>query len=219
MRLKIKVLSELLKAGFYMLDLIIARHGQSTADVENRMEGRADFSLTDLGREQAQKLAQWLKQNTEFDSIISSPLKRASETSEIISSICSKEIMYDERLMEWNNGLIAGLLRCEADKKYPLPKGGRKYFQRICEGESAIDFRARVEEFTAELLDKYSNEDAKILIVTHGGTINMIIKSFLNLPMNNNISICSGDTSVHILRAKENKRIIVRLNSSEHLRV
>lgn len=33
-----------------MLELIIVRHGQSVADIEERMEGRADFLLTNLGK-------------------------------------------------------------------------------------------------------------------------------------------------------------------------
>ncbi|MGV8981611.1 histidine phosphatase family protein [Clostridium sp.] len=103
-----------------MLDLIIVRHGQSVADIEERMEGRADFPLTNLGKEQAKKLAHWLKDNAPFDYIISSPLKRASETSEIINTICNVDITYDERLMEWNNGVLAGLLRSEAHEKYPI---------------------------------------------------------------------------------------------------
>lgn len=202
-----------------MLDLIIVRHGQSVADIEERIEGRADFPLTNLGKEQSEKLACWLKQNIIFDCIISSPLKRASETSEIISKICLKDITYDERLMEWNNGVIAGLLISEANIKYPIPDGGRKYFQRITGGESIIDFRARIEEFIAELLNKYacSKDDKKILIVTHGGAINMIFHSFLNLPIKNEVSICSGDTSVHILRAIGDKRNIISVNRNEHL--
>lgn len=204
-----------------MLDLIIVRHGQSVADIEERMEGRADFPLTNLGKKQAEKLACWLKQNILFDYIISSPLKRASETSDIVSKICFKEVTYDERLMEWNNGLIAGLLKSEAHEKYPIPKGGRKYFQRIFEGESTIDFRTRAEEFIAEILDKYNSDkdDRRILIITHGGTANMIIHSFLNLPIKNDITICSDDTGVHILRAKGNERIIVCLNGKEHLKI
>lgn len=203
-----------------MLDLIIVRHGQSVADIEERHEGRADFPLTVLGRNQADKLAYWLKENLIFDYIISSPLKRASETSEIISSICCKEVNYDERLMEWNNGVLAGLLRIEAKEKYPIPKGGRKYFQRIPKGESEIDFRSRAEEFISELIDKYdSNEDyRKILIMSHGGMINMMIQSFLNLPIKNDIVISSGDTAVHMLRVTGDKRIIVSLNGSEHLK-
>lgn len=203
-----------------MLDLIIVRHGQSIADIEERHEGRADFSLTVLGRNQAEKLAYWLKENLIFDYIISSPLKRASETSEIISSICCKDVNYDARLMEWNNGVLAGLLRVEAKEKYPIPNGGRKYFQRILKGESEINFGSRAEEFIAELIDKYESDEEyiKILIVSHGGMINMMIQSLLSLPIKNNISFSSGDTAVHMLRAIGDKRIIVSLNGREHLK-
>jgi 2,3-bisphosphoglycerate-dependent phosphoglycerate mutase len=221
-----------------MLELIIARHGQSVADIEKRHEGRADFPLTDLGKEQAEKLAHWLKDKVTFDYIISSPLKRAAETSEIVSKTCGKEVFYDERLMEWNNGVLAGLLRSEAEEKYPIPEGGRKYFQRIPEGESIIDFRARVEEFFAELLDRTGsgsesrsrsrsgsenrneniNGDSRILIIAHGGTIDMLFQSFLGLPVKNDIVNCSGDTGVHIWRVNGENRTIIMSNGNAHLR-
>jgi 2,3-bisphosphoglycerate-dependent phosphoglycerate mutase len=228
----------------FMLELIIARHGQSVADIEKRHEGRADFPLTNLGKEQAEKLAHWLKDKAAFDYIISSPLKRAAETSEIVSKTCGKEIFYDERLMEWNNGVLAGLLRSEAQEKYPIPEGGRKYFERIPEGESIIEFRARVEEFFAELLDRAesgsgsgsgngsgngnivtdanestnTNRDSRILIIAHGGTINMLFQSFLGLPVKNDIVICSGDTGVHVWRVNGGNRTIIMSNGNAHLR-
>jgi 2,3-bisphosphoglycerate-dependent phosphoglycerate mutase len=210
-----------LRGAINMLDLVIVRHGQSVADVEERMEGRADFPLTNLGKEQARKLAHWLKENTSFDYIISSPLKRASETAEIINKLFNIEITYDERLMEWNNGVLAGLLRSEAYVKYPIPEGGRKYFERINGGESIIDFRARAEDFTAELIDKYfvDKDDKRILIVAHGGIINMIFQSFLSLPIENDITISSGDTGVHRLRLIGDKRVVVSLNGNEHLKL
>ncbi len=77
-----------------MLELIIVRHGQSVADIERRYEGRADFPLTDLGREQATKLASWLNQKYPPNFILSSPLKRTSETAEIISSEVNIEVKY-----------------------------------------------------------------------------------------------------------------------------
>jgi 2,3-bisphosphoglycerate-dependent phosphoglycerate mutase len=42
-----------------MPEFLILRHGQSQADLEDRYEGRADFPLTELGREQARKAARW----------------------------------------------------------------------------------------------------------------------------------------------------------------
>lgn len=43
-----------------MLELLVVRHGQSIADIENRFEGRADFELTNLGIKQANQAASWI---------------------------------------------------------------------------------------------------------------------------------------------------------------
>ena len=45
--------------------------------------------------------------------------------------------------MEWNNGLLAGLYRSEANEKFPMPKGGRKPHDEFAQSESYINFRAR----------------------------------------------------------------------------
>lgn len=203
-----------------MLELIIVRHGQSVADIEERHEGRADFPLTNLGREQAEKLTIWLENNIMIDYIICSPLKRASETAEIINTVYNKKIIYDERLMEWNNGVLAGLLRTEAHERYPIPEGGRKYYQKVPGGESVIEFRARAEEFLAELLNnrEYEGNICSILIVAHGGIINMLFHSFLSLPVSNDIAISCSDTGVNIWRVNSDKRTIVLSNGNMHLK-
>jgi len=43
------------------MDLLVIRHGQSEADIIKVIEGRADFSLTELGLSQAELMAEWVK--------------------------------------------------------------------------------------------------------------------------------------------------------------
>jgi hypothetical protein len=38
-----------MKRGQRKMEILVIRHGQSVADIEGRMEGKADFSLTELG--------------------------------------------------------------------------------------------------------------------------------------------------------------------------
>lgn len=204
-----------------MLELLIARHGQSLADVENRYEGRADFPLTDLGREQAARLASWIRQNYPPDVIVSSPLKRASETAQAIAKETRVDIAYDNDLMELDSGLLAGLLRSEADVKYPRPEGGRKAHEAILGGESLIDFRARAERFWSRLISTHDGEDTvskRILIVSHGGMISMLFRCFLCLPMNDAYALHTGDTCVHLWRIAKGTRSIEFANCKEHLR-
>ncbi|TCZ71850.1 histidine phosphatase family protein [Paenibacillus albiflavus] len=201
-----------------MLELLVVRHGQSVADIENRFEGRADFELTSLGIEQATRAAQFINTYYKPDLIISSPLKRASKTAEFISSACKVELFFEEEIMEWNNGLLAGLPREEGMLKFPLPPGGRKPHDTSAETESFIQFRARAETFLSKLLSQFSDTNQRICIVSHGGFINMLFRSFLRLPVNMETSISSGDTGIHLWRIDRNEREIIFTNYQEHIR-
>ena len=201
-----------------MVELVIMRHAQSVADSEGRLEGRVDSPLTELGREQAQKAAEWLSKNFKFDLIISSPLMRATETAEIIGKHLNAEVGVDEALTEFNNGILAGMLKEEANQKHPIPDGGRKYYQRIPKGESIIEFRLRCEAFFGEVLDllRHEEEDKRILIVAHSDNINMLFQCFLNLPVNNEMKLCTSETGIHVWKIEGRDRIIVKNNAMEH---
>lgn len=67
------------------MEILLIRHGQSLADLEDRYEGRADFPLTELGHSQAEKLSTWLAKQYDIELVISSPLIRARRTAEYIS--------------------------------------------------------------------------------------------------------------------------------------
>lgn len=198
------------------MELIIVRHGESEADILKVIEGRADFPLTGKGQNQAKLLSKWIKKNEKINLIISSPLERAKSTAECISKEISIDVIYDSDLMEWDNGLLAGLTFEEADKLYPLPVGGRKSHHTIAETESFINFRARAEMFLARLKEKYSGEE-KILLVSHGKMITMLFRAILGLPMESEKWIACGDTSIHKVVLKEDYCGIVYINKNEHL--
>ena len=67
------------------MNLLIIRHKQSEADILEVMEGRVDFNLSDLGQKQAILMADWVARNYKIDKIFSSPLKKASQTVNILS--------------------------------------------------------------------------------------------------------------------------------------
>lgn len=202
-----------------MLRIILARHGESQADVEGRHEGRADFQLTEKGELQASLLAKYLKNNYKIDEIYCSPLKRAYSTAEKIAKECGVKIIVKDELMEIDNGLLAGLTFEEAQQKYPLPPEGRKIYDPLPGGESIIDFRIRIEKFWIRFLDeKYNpNEEKTVCIVAHGGTISMLHKSILRLPLDTDIKFPTGDTGFHEWIIKDKEKVILRMNCQEHL--
>ncbi|MDR7856767.1 histidine phosphatase family protein [Tissierella sp.] len=201
------------------MEILVVRHGQSVADLEDRHEGRADFELTELGCKQARHAAEWIKEHYEIDIILSSPLKRAAKTAAFIGQATNTKIIFDDELMEWNNGLLAGLHRWEANMKFPMPEGGRKPHDEFAESESYINFRARGEMFWSKFIHKYEKEEniRRICIVSHGGMINMLFRSFLMLPVNTDLSISTGDTGIHLWKINANERRIMFLNKQEHL--
>lgn len=66
------------------MKIYIARHGQTEWNKLNKICGLTDVDLTALGREQAGKLAEDLKDKN-ISVIISSPLKRAMDTAGYVS--------------------------------------------------------------------------------------------------------------------------------------
>lgn len=198
------------------MDILIIRHGQSEADLLGVHEGRADFPLTELGREQARLMAERVTDRFCPTKIWASPLKRAHETASILSQKCGVPIVLEEDLMEYNNGVLAGLSREVAAKKYPLPPGGRMPHEAIEAGESVLDFRLRVERVFSKILAE-SGDASRIAIVAHGGTISNILKSFLKLPPITEYGFATGDTGIHYLRLTENNRLILWLNNTEHI--
>ena len=201
------------------MEVLLIRHGESLADLEDRHEGRADYPLTELGHSQAERLSTWLDKKYDIDLVMSSPLIRARTTAEYIAKKTGVELIIEDELMEWNNGLLAGMLREEAIKKFPIPEGGRKDYHELAESESYINFRGRAEMFWSRFLDEYvkDNKYKRICIVSHGGMINMLFRSIMNLAMNTDVNISSGDTGLHLIDINESGIRVLFTNKQEHL--
>lgn len=198
------------------MELLIIRHGESEADVLGVHEGRADFPLTELGEKQARSMATYIEQHYPPTIILSSPLIRAKSTANILQESIGCELIVDKDLMEFNNGVLAGLSRKEAAIKYPFPKGGRPAHIPIQDGESDLEFRFRVDNIFHKVLIDYQDYE-RVAIVSHGGTISNFLKAFLKQPMNNEFIFTTGDTGIHLLEIKDNYRIIRFLNKQDHL--
>jgi len=201
-----------------MLEVLVVRHGESTADIEERFEGRWDCELTELGIAQAELVAKWIKANYPPDVIISSPLKRAARTAEIIGAAVGLEPLYDDALLEWDNGKLAGRPKSEGDE-FPETKDGPVLHWGPYGTESGIDLRARAQKFWVKLVLDYDKEgpDRRVCLVSHGMMIGMLFRSFLDLPICSDIGIKTGDTGVHLWRIEGKHRRILFSNSQAHL--
>lgn len=82
------------------MKLIIVRHAESKANVKGIRQGqKIDTPLSKLGKEQAKKVAERLK-NEKIDAIYSSDLKRAKETAEEIAKHHKLKVRLNKKLRE-----------------------------------------------------------------------------------------------------------------------
>ncbi|MBE6759337.1 MAG: histidine phosphatase family protein [Ruminococcaceae bacterium] len=196
------------------MKLLVIRHGQSEADVLNVHEGRADFPLTSLGLRQAAAAAEYISRHYTLSRIYSSTLTRARQTAEQISAACGVPVTAEDMLMEFNNGLIAGLDRETAAKRYPRPE--RLPIHDAVHGqESALEFRFRADVMLSRLLSE-NDPDAVVAVVSHGGMITQLYRSFLRLPADSDIWFATGDTGIHEWMVSDDRRLVVRANFTAH---
>jgi broad specificity phosphatase PhoE len=71
-------------------------HGESQGNLERCVQGWADYPLTDLGRQQATRLAERLAREKTLRELVASPLQRAAETAQIISDALALPVRFDK---------------------------------------------------------------------------------------------------------------------------
>ena len=151
----------------YLTYLYVARHGQTQWNLENKVCGRTDQPLTEVGLQQAQLLAQRTK-DLPIDVIISSPMLRARQTAAPTAALHGLEIQVDDRLIEQDYGIYEGVSRF--DEGFLSNK--RHFAFRYPGGESMMDVAHRVYSFLEEIKEKYAGKN--VLLVCHGGVCRVI---------------------------------------------
>ena len=101
------------------MQLILVRHGETLWNKEGRVQGISDVELSDVGRDQAERLAYALKDHA-IAAIHASPLKRAYQTAAALNQYHHLDIQVHPGLMEMDQGDFEGLtfkelMACEKD--------------------------------------------------------------------------------------------------------
>jgi 2,3-bisphosphoglycerate-dependent phosphoglycerate mutase len=157
------------------------RHGESVGNAEKRFQGQADFPLTENGRDQAQRLAErWQAAGARFELAVTSPLQRARQTAEIVCHILQVPLEEDPDWKEIDNGLLAGLEESEAEKVAPRPAFMTPYTHFGHTGESRWELYLRAGRNIQKLLERPAGH---LLIVAHGGVLNMAMYAMLGIPV------------------------------------
>lgn len=155
-----------------MTRLILIRHGQSEANLTRRFAGHYNAPLTELGRNQAGKSAEYVASHYEVSKVYASDLARAFATGQAVADRLGLEIIPDVRLREicagkWEGMEIARIAEEYADDyKVWMSDIGHS---TPTDGEKVSDLAERVFGAVREIAEQ--NEGQTVVLATHATPI------------------------------------------------
>lgn len=152
--------------------LLLVRHGESTWNVERRVQGSVrDVPLTDRGRQQAAEAAALLA-GEDAVALWSSDLRRAMDTAAPIGRALGLPVHATELLREQALGSMEGRLSSELVVE-PVPEGQHIAEVRWGGGESVRDVYLRMERLVAQLRSSFAPGDT-VVLVSHGDALQVL---------------------------------------------
>ncbi len=155
-------------------ELCLFRHGRTTWNEAGRYQGWADIELDELGRRQADAIAERCKEIAPV-AIYTSDLRRCVDVAELIAQACDLQAVRDVRLRERNVGKWSGLTRAEiavqfAGEFQAWNKGDERV--RPGGGETIGELNARIAQFLESV--RSSGVTGAVVAVTHAGWIRSV---------------------------------------------
>src|SRR5512143_2938049 len=200
-----------------MTIMLLVRHGRSVWNAAGRIQGQIDIELDEVGRQQAERIADRLECEP-IAAIYSSPLLRARSTAETIAARFNRPVTPDARLMEYDFGAISGMTWDEVAETHPdlanrwledpwaVPVGG---------SEGRVKFAARVMSAMQDICTRHPAEH--VAVVAHGGTFGVYLTAMLGLDLNRRHPFHLGNTSLSRVELREGVGHIHGLNSARHV--
>lgn len=200
-----------------MARLILVRHGETQWNRDSRCQGHSDVELSELGRQQAERLRERLAR-VKLDAIYSSDLERAWETAATIARGRSPTPTAHRQLREASLGEWEGLDYTEIIGRYPeLWRQRRDDPAGVAPpgGETRAQLLARVRPFVEAIAQQHS--EGTVLIVSHGGPISTLVCHFLGLPLRRVWQLPVHNGSLSIVDLYPEGAIVSLLNDTCHL--
>ena len=158
--------------------LCLIRHGETAWNAERRLQGHTDIPLNAKGEIQALQMAQALKDTKlAFDVLYTSDLKRAADTAKAVVQLFGVKAQVESALRERHFGALQGL--STSDAHLLKPDIWRSHIARDLDhelegGESIQQFALRVQKALDQIQVEHAGKT--ILIVSHGGTLDMMYR-------------------------------------------
>lgn len=201
---------------------VLLRHGETPLTPQKRFSGSGgtDPSLSDVGREQAERVAAALARRGTVQEILASPLTRTRETAAAVAERLGLEVTVEDGLRETDFGAWEGLTFAEVRERYPddlnrwlsdpdaEPTGG---------GESFAATATRIAATRDKLVAAYAGRT--VLLVTHVTPIKTFVRLALGAPPESLFRMELSAASLSAVAYYADGNASVRLfNDTSHLR-
>ena len=197
------------------MELLVIRHAEPVRVTAEESGGApADPELTARGRDQAMRLGDWLGAEG-VDHVVSSPLRRATETATPLAAALGLDIAVDDLLCEYDANAdsyipIEELREAKDDRWQAMIEGRWQDFG----GEAPDAFRARIVTRLDGIIAEHPG--ARVAVVCHGGVINVYLAALLGI--DRHLWFDPGYTSINRVRAsRSGARSVGSINELGHL--
>mgnify|MGYP005918625611 FL=1 len=202
-----------------MTKFLIIRHGQSTANLEERYAGWYDAPLTELGRKQAAITTDYILKNYHVDAVYSSDLIRAVETVKEIAARANVPLVKEKALREidggeWERKQVEEIAREYPEQAYLWKTDIGK--ARPTGGESFAELQVRIDSALRKIAAE--NDGKTVVVASHGGAIRTMQCLFENVPIEDMRKVpWTPNASVSEVNYENGKYTPVRLGYTGHL--
>lgn len=181
-----------------MLDIYLARHGQTDWNLEKRLQGGTDNPLNDTGRHQAKQLGAKLA-GVPITAVYSSSLVRAKETA--VLALPAVKATPLAALSERSFGKFEGMYEDGRDAVMTaeFKARGSQPDDALEGGESLNSQASRVAQAIEQIRKAHTN--GSVLVVSHGGVTPLILGHLLKLPVPEAVArIKQSNDEVYLVR-------------------
>ena len=169
--------------NFKQTEIILVRHGETDMNKNHLYFGHLDPSLNETGKKQLEVSKYSLRKIENIDEIseiFCSPLKRCTESLDILEISKNIKINYDDEFKELNFGIFEGKTYKEICENYPEEVKRMKVEWRTFKVEGSES----LEELEKRVVEKLENiflsrKGKKILVVAHAGVIKILLSYYL----------------------------------------
>ena len=201
--------------------ITLIRHGQANSAAQDE---ESYDRLSDLGRQQATWLGEHMRAQGEvFDLVLTGSLSRHLATAEAMGPLGPAPVI-DPRLNEMDYFNLARALHDTHDIPLPGPENFALHIEQVMEAwhkaeimgqESFADFEARV----TSVLTEAAEPGKRVLCITSGGVIGMVVRHLLRLDPTRlaHILLPIFNSSVHRVRVLDHATILGGFNAIPHL--